>query len=203
MRRFIPALVAITILWMAGPATAGVASMEQALSEMSIGKADAPVTIYEYSSLTCPHCAAFHKDTLPALKEKYIDTGKVRLVYHDFPLGNLALAGSMLARCAGPEKYSNLVEIMFQTQATWSRSQNPMAELEKLGRLGGMSPDDLQTCLSNEDLAKTLQGRAQEASSKYEINSTPSFRIGDQIIRGNVDVETFEKIIEEALKSAK
>ena len=88
------------------------ADLEAALSEMSIGSKDAPVTMYEYSSLTCPHCAVFHSDTLPRIKEAYIDTGKLRLVYFDFPLDDLALAGSMLARCAGPAMYPGMIEIM-------------------------------------------------------------------------------------------
>jgi len=131
------AMLAASQVYLA-PARAAIVSDEEAKAEMGLGKADAPVTMIEYSSLGCPHCAAFHLETLPQIKKDYIDTGKVRLVFRDFPLGTPALAASMIARCAGPKKFFGFIEIMFRSQPQWSRSQNPMPALTKVARLGGL-----------------------------------------------------------------
>ena len=179
------------------------AGLKEALSEMSIGSKDAPVTMYEYSSLTCPHCAAFHHDTLPRLKEAYVDTGKLRIVYADFPLDDLALAGSMLARCAGPAMYPGMVEIMFRSQATWSRSRNPLEDLTSIGRFAGLTQDEVTACVTNKELGQEIKRRQQTASEKFAIRSTPTFRIGDQNIVGSDHFERFQRIIEEELKKTK
>ena len=128
MSKFIPRLAALPILLMAlaagplasVPAKAAIVPVEEALSEMSMGPDNAPVTMIEYSSLGCPHCAAFHRDILPKIKKEYIDTGKVRLVYRDFPLGTPALAASMIARCAGRDKFFGFIEIIYRSQDQWS-----------------------------------------------------------------------------------
>lgn len=204
MTRFVLIIAALLITSpLLNSADAAPADTKEALSEMSIGSADAPVTIYEYSSLTCPHCAAFHRDTLPEIQEKYIDTGKVRLVYADFPLGQLALAGSMLARCAGPAMYPGLVDIMFRDQATWTRSQNPLDDLINIGRFAGLTPDEVTACVSNQELGQELLRRKDEAVKNFDIQSTPTFRIGDQTIVGAARFETFEKAIEAELKKTK
>ena len=126
---FIAALMAAWAVIAPISANAEVATVEQALSEMSIGSADAPVTLHEYSSLTCPHCATFHAEALPQIKKNYVDTGKVRIVFHDFPLDNLALAAVALARCAGPKRNVEFFDMLYQTQADWSRSDQPQAAL--------------------------------------------------------------------------
>lgn len=179
------------------------ADLEVALSEMSIGSKDAPVTMYEYLSLTCPHCVVFHRDTLPRIKEAYIDTGKLRLVYFDFPLDDLALASSMLARCVGPAMYPGMIEIMFRSQATWLRSDNPLEDLENIGRFAGLTRDETAACVTNRELALEIKRRQRTATEKLGIRSTPAFRIGDRNIVGSSHFETFRRIIEEELKKAK
>src|SRR6185312_15839778 len=99
-----------------------------------LGKADAPITITEYASLTCPHCAEFDRDTLPKIKKNWIDTGKAKLVYRDFPLDQLALRAAMLARCAPPDRYFAFINTLFQSQDTWARSSDPEQALERIGR---------------------------------------------------------------------
>jgi protein-disulfide isomerase len=173
--------------------------LDEALSERTMGRDDAPVTIQEYSSLGCPHCAAFHRDTLPKIKETYIDTGKARLVFNDFPLGNLALAAAMLTRCVDKDKYFGLVELIFRSQATWSRSQRPRDALLKLVRFAGMSEADFDACLGNEPLMKGIRQRAAAAGQKYDIRSTPTFIIGETTVPGNLPFEEFRKIIDQAL----
>lgn len=182
-----------------GPAMAGIAPLDEALSDRTMGRDDAPVTILEYSSLGCPHCAAFHRDTLPKIKQTYIDTGKVRLVFNDFPLGNRALAAAMLARCVDKDKFFGLIELIFRSQKKWSGSQRPLDELLKVVRFAGMSKADFDACLGNKPLMKGIRQRAGEASQKYDIQATPTFIIGETKIPGNLPFEKFREIIDQAL----
>ncbi len=182
-----------------GTTWAAIVSIEKAQSEMVLGKADAPVTMVEYSSLGCPHCAAFHRDTLPRIKKEYIDTGKVRLIYRDFPLGTAALAASMIARCAGPKKFFGFVEILFRSQAQWSKSNNPMLALTKVARFGGLSETDVQACLKRQPLLDFIRKGALAAQETHKINSTPSFIIGDDTISGAQPFEAFKKVLDKAL----
>lgn len=183
----------------AGPAFAGIAPLEEAMSEMSMGKANAPVTMIEYSSLACPHCAAFHRDTLPKIKTEYIDTGKLRLIYRDFPLGTPALAASMVARCAGRDKFFGFLEILFRSQAQWSRSSNPLEGLSQVARFGGMSKADVKSCLKAQSLLEKIQAVAAQAQETMQVNSTPTFFIGKERISGAQPFEKFKNVIERAL----
>jgi protein-disulfide isomerase len=186
-----------------GPARAGIASFEDAIAERALGRADAPVTILEHSSLACPHCATFHRDTLPRLTKEYIDTGKVRLVFVDFPLGGPALAASMIARCAPKDTYFGMIEVMFRDQERWSRSKDPIKELERIARLGGLSERDVQSCLDNQALLTAIRQRAVAASEQYGINSTPTFMVDGVKIEGAMPFDDFQKVIEAALRKKK
>jgi protein-disulfide isomerase len=204
LSRFIPSLALIALLLAPltapGTADAAIVSLDDAKSEMTMGKTDAPVTIIEFSSLGCPHCARFHKDTLPQIKKDYIDTGKVRLIFQDFPLGTPALAASMIARCSGPKKFFGFIEILFRSQAQWSNSKNPMQALSQVARFGGMSEADVQACLKYQPLLEHIRQGALVGQEKYKVNSTPSFVIGGEIISGAHPFEVFQKAIEKALK---
>jgi len=179
LTRLVPslALFALLLALLAAPGTAAAAivSVEEAKTEMTMGKADAPVTIVEFSSLGCPHCARFHSDTLPRIKKDYIDTGKVRLIFQDFPLGTPALAASMIAHCSGPKKFFGFIEILFRSQAQWTTSGNPMQALSKVARFGGMSEDDVQACLKYQQLLEHIRKGALVGQESYKINATPSF----------------------------
>lgn len=179
---------------------AATASAEEAVAEKVMGRDDAPVTMIEYSSLGCPHCARFHHETLPRIKETYIDTGKVRLVFRDFPLGSVALAAAMVARCAVPQSYFGFVEVLFRTQPQWSQSSNPRTALMRVARMGGMSEKDFDTCLQNQRLLNSIQAVADTARQKYEINSTPSFIINGTKFSGAQPFANFQKVIDAALK---
>lgn len=204
MSRFILSVAVIIPLLAAlawpRPAAAGIAPVEEALAEMTLGSPDAPVTIIEYSSLGCPHCAAFHRDTLPRLKKEYIDTGKAKLIYRDFPLGTPALAASMIARCAGPKKYFGFIDILFRSQDQWARSQNPLAALTRVARFGGMSEADVQACMQAQAILDGIRQGAAYAQQNHNINSTPTFLIEGQVISGAMPFEHFKKAIEKALK---
>ena len=170
------------------------------LPEMAMGSADAPLTIIEYASLTCPHCAAFQRDTVPELKKEYIDTGLVRWVYRDFPLDSLALAAAMLARCSGPERYFGFVEVLFRSQSSWANSDNPRLELARIARLANMPEETFEACLKDSSLLKGIQAGAEEAKNKYAIDSTPTFIVGDRKLPGAVPFKDFKEIIDVALK---
>ena len=202
MPRFLLGLALIAMLAVqvvSVPALAAIVSIDEAKSEMSIGNAGAPVTIIEYSSLGCPNCANFHKNTLPQIKKNYIDTGKVRLVYRDFPLGTAALAASMIARCAGPKKYFGFVEILFRAQAQWSRSKDPMQALSKIARFGGLSDDDVQACLKRQTLLEHISKGALVGQEKHKVDSTPFFIIGDATVSGAQPFDAFKKVLDKAL----
>ncbi|MBT4935101.1 MAG: DsbA family protein [Rhodospirillaceae bacterium] len=175
------------------------APLAEAMAEKSIGRADAPVTMIEYSSLTCPHCASFHKDALPSIKRDFVDTGKVRIVFWDFPLGNLAMAAAMVARCSGQKNYIPMIDAFFQSQETWARSNTPFDAIAGIARLSGMGVDDLENCLDNQDLLNALQAKAQEASQVLGVESTPTFFIEGVKVPGNLPYEDFKDILNKAL----
>ncbi|MFQ5619508.1 MAG: DsbA family protein [Rhodospirillales bacterium] len=190
----------LTFLLAAPPAAAGNAPLAEAVAEMTMGRDDAPVTMIEYSSLACPHCAAFHRDVLPRIKETYIGPGKVRLVFRDFPLGGVALAAAMVARCGGPEKYFGFVEVLFRSQAQWARSDNPRRELARVARFGGISQKDFDACLVNEPLMTNIRQRAADAQKTFGIDSTPTFIIDGEKVLGARPFEDFRNAIEKALE---
>ncbi len=168
--------------------------------EYIIGKPDAPITIVEYASLTCPHCARFHTNTLPKLIEKYIDPGKVRLVYRDFPLDRYALQGSMMARCAGPERYLGFIDAMFMTQDAWARSDNPTLALARIGLNGGMPQKAFEACMRNKEIETKILAQRVKGQEKFSINSTPSFIIDGRTHAGALTIAEIDGILAPLLK---
>lgn len=187
-------------LLVAAPVSAANLPLEEALKERALGKADAPVTVHEYFSLSCSHCAAFHKDTFPQVKADYIDTGKVRFIFHDFPLGGLASAAAMLTRCGNPDAYDGFVSVLLKNQKKWLRSDTPLEELEGFARLAGMSPDDVMECLDNEPLFKEIESRKVGYNRDLRIKSTPTFIVGKTVVPGNLPYDDFREILDKELK---
>ena len=172
------------------------------LPENSLGSIDAPVTIIEYSSMTCPHCATFHKDTLPGLKEKYIDKGKVRYIIREFPLDDLAAAAFMLARCAGPGKTLPLIDLLYAQQDSWAaRGVAPLPALRKITKVNaGMSKESFDKCLNDQPtLDKMLEVR-KRGGEVFGVSSTPTFFVNGKVLKGGHSVEDFEKIMAPFLK---
>ena len=150
------------------------------IPDMMIGNSDAKVTVVEYASYTCPHCASFHAGTFKELKRDYIDTGKINFVFREVYFDRYGLWASMIARCAGPDKFFGMTDLMFTSQSSWTRAGEPAAiidELRKIGRLAGMDGDTLEACLNDDEKAKTLVAWYQEKAGADEIESTPSFVI--------------------------
>jgi len=164
-----------------------------------LGDPNAPVTILEFSSLTCSHCAAFHRETFPEIKKKYIDTGKVKVVYRDFPLEPRAMAGSLIARCLPENQYFGFLEVLFRSQQKWAGAKDPLAELEKLSRLAGMSKKDFDACVQNAALFQGIQVNREKDSKEFKIESTPSFVINGEKLVGAAPFAEFEKVIEDKL----
>lgn len=167
---------------------------EPATKDLWLGKPDAPVTIVEYASLTCGHCAHFHETTWPTLKSKYVDTGKARYVLRDFPLDPVAAAGSMLARCAGDDKRASVVDLLFSNQTKWLVNK-PVDALRDLLKQAGFTQESFDACLKNQELYDAVIKTREAASEKFGINSTPSFFINGKLHRGALTVAELEKIL--------
>jgi protein-disulfide isomerase len=167
--------------------------------DVMIGSDKAPVTIIEYASMTCPHCAHFEETTLPELKKRYIDTGKVRYVMREFPLDALAAAGFMLARCAGPDKYESVVETLFAKQADWV-VQKPIPPLMAIAKQFGFTEESFNACLANQKVLDDIQAVRDYAANKLAVNSTPTFFINGKRLVGDLSIEAMAKEIDPYLK---
>jgi protein-disulfide isomerase len=171
------------------------------LGEMAEGNVEAPVTIIEYASMTCSHCAAFATNVYPELKKRYIDTGKVRFIVREFPLDPVvAVAGFMLARCAGEGKYFDVMDLLFQQQANWAFTHNPLQGLGNLAKQAGFSRESFEQCLTNQKLADGIEWVRHRGIEKFRIESTPTFFINGKMARGEMPIEEFAKQIEAYLK---
>jgi protein-disulfide isomerase len=170
------------------------------LGDQVQGKDDAPVTIIEYASMTCSHCATFHNETYPTLKSKYIDTGKVRYILREFPLDPLATGAFMLARCAGEGKYYPLVEALFQKQKDWV-VQKPIEPLMAIAKQAGFTQETFEKCLSNQQMMDGIEAVRLHGAEKLGVNSTPTFFINGKIHRGTMTVQELEKQLAAYLKS--
>jgi protein-disulfide isomerase len=189
-----------TVIWL--PVVMGESAAPAEPAELALGDPNAPVTIIEYASLTCPHCAEFHNEVLPGLKERYIVPGKVRLVFRDFPLDERALAGSALAHCAGPDRYFGFLDVLFETQASWARADDFIGALTQLGKLGGLGEDQVRACLSDQALADRILQSRLDGQAQHDVQSTPSFVIDGTTYAGSRSVEEFGELIEPLLDEA-
>jgi protein-disulfide isomerase len=169
----------------------------QPLPDIVQGKADAPVTIIEYASMTCPHCARFHAETYPAILKNYISTGKVKFVLREFPLDPRAAAAFMLARCAGDgDKRTAVIDLLFNAQQTWAYSDNPIQALQDLMKQTGMSSDDFQACLNNQKLYDNVIKERDDAGRDFSIDATPTFFINGAKYSGEMTVDAMSKILD-------
>jgi protein-disulfide isomerase len=169
------------------------------LGEHALGSANAPVTIIEYASMTCPHCAHFHETTYPEMKKKYIDTGKVRFIFREFPLDPLAAAGSMLARCAGKDKYFALIETLFSQQKDWV-VQKPLEPMLGIAKQAGFTQQSFDECLANQQMLAGIEESRTRANTKLGVNSTPTFFINGKVFRGTLTLEELDKQLAPYLK---
>ena len=173
------------------------------LPDMALGPANATVTITEYASMTCPHCAAFNEAVFPKIKSAYIDSGKVRYVFREFPLDIKAAAGSMLARCIAKEdsgKYFAVIDMLFKQQNDWV-SKNTTETLTRIGKQAGLSQQAVEACLKDQALLDKIAADQKFASDVLKVNSTPTFFVNGEMIKGETSFEEFDKKIKPLLKS--
>jgi protein-disulfide isomerase len=163
-----------------------------------LGETDAPVTIIEYSSLTCPHCASFHKETLPQVKENWIETGQARLVYRHFPLDGLALRAALVADCIEGERHFAFLDALFRGQKVWSRAEDPVKALAQLAALAGLDRAQFDACIADQEHTNEILARRQHGQDTYDIQSTPTFIVNGRKVQGASDYEAFNKALERA-----
>ena len=165
---------------------------DQALPDVVEGDANAPITIVEYASMTCSHCAAFHNQVYPTLKSKYIDTGKVKFMLREFPLDPLATAGFMLARCAD-DKREPMIALLFAQQKNWAFVEKPLDGLSNIVKQTGISQESFESCLKDQSLYEKVNMVRDRAAEKLGVNSTPTFFINGKRISGEMTVEQLDK----------
>jgi protein-disulfide isomerase len=173
------------------------------LPDMALGPADAAVTITEFASMTCPHCAAFTEKVFPKIKSEYIDTNKIRFVFREFPLDIKAAAGSMLARCIAKDdagKYFAVIDLLFRQQEGWVM-KNTTESLVRIGKQAGLSQQQVEACLQDQALLNKLEADRKYANDVLKVNSTPTFFINGEMVKGEQSFEEFDKRIKSLLKS--
>lgn len=174
----------------------------EAMKERVLGDEKAPVTIIEYASMTCKHCAQFATKVLPEVKKRLIDTGKAKLIFRDFPLDNLSLKAAMMNRCVPADRYYNLIDVVFSNQERWVHAKEPLESLAQLGALAGMDHDYFDACTNNKELETAILDGVQQAQRKYRIKSTPTFVFNDGavIFSGALDADKFETTVNKLTK---
>ena len=179
----------------------GESALDITEKDFVIGNEDAKITIIEYASLSCSHCADFHVNTLETLKKEYIDTGKVKMVFRDYPFNYPALLGSMVLRCI-PENYRyDYMNALFKLQTDWVNKKNKktIQELYKIMQSGGMTKEEYDACIYNTELENEILEGVMEAQNQFNIKSTPSFIINGKLIEGNKSIKEFRQIIDKIL----
>jgi protein-disulfide isomerase len=175
----------------------------QSLPDMALGPANATVTITEYASMTCPHCAAFTENVFPKIKSEYIDTGKIRFVFREFPLDIKAAAGSMLARCIAKDdapKYFAVIDLLFKQQNDWV-VKNTTETLTRIGKQAGLTQAQVEDCLKDQALLDKIAADQKYANEVLKVNSTPTFFINGEKVTGEISFDEFKKKIDPLLKS--
>jgi protein-disulfide isomerase len=175
----------------------------QSLPDMAIGPANATVTVTEYASMTCPHCANFNETVFPKLKSEFIDSGKVRYVFREFPLDIKAAAGAMLARCIAKDdapKYFAVIDLLFRQQNEWVM-KNTTETLTRIGKQAGLSQQQVEECLKDQALLEKIAADQKYANEVLKVNSTPTFFINGEMLKGETSFDEFSKRINSLLKS--
>jgi len=188
-----------------GPSEVSVAELMKpvGLPDLALGADDAKVTVVEYASMTCGHCAHFTTDVFPEFKKKYVDTGKVRYVFREFPLDNLAAAASMLARCTGTEKAFPLIEVLFEKQKEWAFGEgNPVPRLFEIAKQAGFTQESFDKCLTDQKLLDDITAGRTRAADVFGVSATPTFFINGKKLDGAPTMEKFDAAIEPLLSKS-
>lgn len=172
------------------------------LADRILGSADAPVTIIEYASLTCSHCSHFHKEIFDKLKEDYIDTGKVKFIFRDFPLDGTSLQASAVARCMPPERFYAFISILMKGQEQWSTLPDPLDSIVRYAKLGGLSEESARACANDAALQEGISNIRLKAQQEFEVTATPTFILNDGTgrVQGAMPIEAFAEEINKLTK---
>lgn len=176
-----------------------VADLKLTANEYTMGPVDAKIVIVEYASLTCPHCAQFHTQVLPGLKKEFVETGKVRYIYRDFPLDRLALGAAMIARCAGRENFFGFIDTFYAAQGQWAGAPNPLSALGNLARLGGMSQKKFDACLKNVEVQNEILRQRLEAANEFKVQSTPTVFVDGERYGGGMSLDQVRTLLNRKL----
>ena len=171
----------------------------EALESKSIGEEKAPIKIIEFASLTCGHCAKFHNEVFPLIKEKYIDKGKIFFTYNDFPLDKFALKASVVARCSGNKKFFSFLKVLYNKQKDWTRTQDPFKSLLKIAKLGGLKNDEIKVCVGNKSIEDGLLKQRLKSTKIYDIKATPTLYINGEKYDGDLSFEALKLKIDSLL----
>ncbi|HWL80564.1 MAG TPA: thioredoxin domain-containing protein [Roseomonas sp.] len=182
------------------PVAAVAQGADPRLGERSAGPAQAPVTVHEFFSLTCSHCAAFARETWPRVKQELVQKGKMRLVWHDFPLDQIALAAAQVARALPPERYEGFIEALLATQERWAfaRDADHIAEIAKVAALAGMNREQVDAAVNDQGLRRAILEERLKAEQQYKVNSTPTFVFGSKVVPGELSFDRFSQLVQEA-----
>lgn len=198
--------MALALVLLAAPVSPAAAEQRAQAAQPAItpedrvlGSPDAPVTIFEYASLTCPHCARFANEVLPKVKQNWIDTGKARLVFRDFPFDQLGLRAAVLARCAPPTRFFPFVDYLFKDQANWAQMRDQTLALERAANLGDIPKDTAAACLRDTKTTDYVVGERFKAEKEYGVNATPTFFIKGNKLVGEQSYADFDKALNAAL----
>jgi protein-disulfide isomerase len=190
----------------AGQAPADLKPIESPLAQaqpddMVEGDANAPITLIEYSSLSCPHCARFQTEVLPQVKKDFIDTGKVKLIQRDFPLNKPAIQAAQLAHCAGPMRYFAIIDVLFKTQEQWL-SENAVEKLAQIAATAGIDRPTFDACLANKDIEAKIVASRQAGTDAFQIDATPTFIINGVKLEGEPSYDNLKALFEKLTPSA-
>ena len=189
-------IVALSGGWLpSGPARAEPMAIFE--DDRILGSAEAPITLIEYSSLTCPHCAAFHADALPQIKESWIADGRVRLVYRHFPLDATSLRAAAVANCIEGDRYFGFLDLLFKSQKRWAKSSDPLKALGQMARLAGLSQEKFEACANDEAELDRILVRRQDGIETYDVQSTPTLIVNGRKVSGARSFDFLEKIFKE------
>ena len=172
----------------------------EALESKSMGEEKAPVKIIEFASLTCGHCAKFHNEVFPLIKENYIDKGKIFFTYNDFPLDKFALKASVVARCSGNKKFFSFLKVLYNKQKDWTRTQDPFKSLLKIAKIGGLKNDEIKVCVGNKSIEDGLLKQRLQSTKVYDIKATPTLYINGEKYDGDLTFEALKLKIDSLVK---
>ena len=193
-------IISLLLVLVPGGGQTGARELAYARGDMTVGSKDAPVTIIEYASMTCSHCARFHLGPFRELKSKYIDTGKVQLIFREFPFDPLALQASMLARCIGEKRFFGMLTVLFKNLSKWAQGSNPHEALAKIARLGGFTDARFKACMTSQELADMILESRLKGSKEFGIDSTPSFIVNGVKVSGNMTIAEWDELLTTYLK---